>query len=69
MSAIDLEFSKKFWGNDTPAEKIAKEESPMNKARKGEDYESIPTSRSDKSVFHIPDGCIRFDKTWVDGQD
>jgi len=62
MSIIDLEFSKKFWGNDTPAEKIKKEKSPMNKVRKGKDYESIPISRSDKNVFHIPDGNLRFDK-------
>jgi len=62
MNPLNTEFSKMFWGSDTPAEKIMKEKSPMNKVRNGKDYDCIAIPKSKKDTFHIPGGDIRFNK-------
>jgi len=61
MNPMSSEYSKKFWGKDTPAGKIMKERSPMNKVREGRDYDTIKISKTEKDAFHIPDCKIRFD--------
>jgi len=48
MNPLNPEFSKAFWGNDTPTEEI----------RNDKDHDSIAIPESESNLFHVPDGKI-----------